>query len=92
MRKTKLTLTVDREVINEAKSRLANQNTSISKMVENFLRSYTNSWIDRLMKDLGIKKRYISYESIVRSRRSGADAGKIVRSIRNARAVGISRH
>ncbi len=40
MVKTKLTLTVDPEIIAQAKKKAKNRGTSISRLVENFLRFY----------------------------------------------------
>lgn len=89
MPKTKLTLTIDKEVIRRAKSRLALEDRSISEVVEILLKSYTVSWIDKLMVDLGIKEKYVSYDSVMKNRKTGLDAGKIVRSMRDARAKNI---
>lgn len=91
MPKTKLTLTIDKDVIRKAKSRLALEDKSISEVVEVLLKSYAISWIDKLMAQLGIKERYLSYDSVIKNRKRGLDAGKIIRSMRDARAKSISR-
>ncbi|MDE1762219.1 MAG: hypothetical protein KGH78_03435 [Candidatus Micrarchaeota archaeon] len=90
MAKTKLTLTVDREIIKEAKIESLKNDVSISQLVENLLKSLTTSWIDDLMKRLGISDKYISYEDVIRDRSKGFDAGKAVRLMRYGRGKSIS--
>lgn len=87
MTKVKLTLTIDKDVVRIAKSRFALQNMSISEAVEDLLESYTDYWIERMMKNIGIKKRYVSYSDVVKNRPVGlVDSGKILREMRDARA------
>jgi hypothetical protein len=91
MAKTKLTLTIEKDIVRQAKSKLALEDKSVSEIVEVLLKSYvTNSWIDELMASLGIKKRYVSYDSVMKNRKRGLDSGKIIRSMRDGRANSIS--
>lgn len=92
MTKAKLTLTVDKETIRYAKSRFALEGTSISQVVEDLLKSYTGSWIDKMMEELGVRERHVGYADVVMGRSRGLDAGKLVREMRDARANSVSRY
>ncbi len=50
-----------------------------------------NSWIDELMSSLGVKKRYVSYDSVMKNRKMGLNSAKIIRSMRDGMAKKISR-
>ncbi|MGI0141609.1 MAG: DUF6364 family protein [Candidatus Micrarchaeales archaeon] len=92
MGKAKLTLTVDKKVIREAKVESAKRNVSISQMVEALLKSMSPSWLDVLMQSLGVKSEYFSYDEIVKNRPKGRDSGKAVREMRYGREKRISGH
>lgn len=88
MTKTKLTLSIDKEIIKDAKKQALSKEVSISGLVEDFLKSIGYSWVDELMTELGVKKRYVSYEDVIRNRPKapkGFDAGKTVREMRYGR-------
>ncbi len=91
MSKTKLTLSIDRDIIKEAKAQAILTDSSISDMVENFLRSMGRSWADSLREGLGIKRRYVSYDDVIKRRPKGLNAAKLVRAIRDERANSIFR-
>lgn len=92
MTKVKLTLTVDRELIKEAKIESVRRNVSISQMVEGLLKSLSASWIDGLAKSLDLELKYISSEEITKNRGKGFEAGKAVREMRYGREKRLSRH
>ncbi len=90
MARTKLTLSIDKKVIKEAKTQALLNDSSISDMVEEFLMSIGHSWADELMERLGVKDRYVSYEDVMRRRPKGSDAGKAIRALRYGREKRIS--
>jgi hypothetical protein len=90
MAKTKLTLSIDEEVIKEAKSESLRRNTDVSTLVEEFLRSISRLRIKEIMLKLGVEERYVSYEEIAKGRPSGLAAEKVIRELRNGREQNIS--
>ncbi len=91
MPKTKLTLSIDRDVIKDAKSQAILTDTSLSDLVETFLKSVGRSWVDELRLKLGIKERYVSYEDIIKRRPKGYFSERVIRSMRDDRSNRISR-
>lgn len=92
MAKTKLTLSIDEELVREAKAYLARKNQRISPLVEDYLRSLvTVAAVERMMDELGIKRKYVSFEEVMRNRPLGGNAGKMVREMRDEREKGLSR-
>ncbi len=86
MAKTKLTLSIDKDVIKEAKSQAILTDSNISNLVENFLKSVGRSWIDELRSKLDIKEKYVSYEDVIKGRPKGSFSERIIRSMRDGRA------
>ncbi len=91
MAKTKLTLSIDKAVIKEAKVQALGRDTNVSAMVEDFLKSMAGSWIRGLARKLKIKERYIGYDEVIRSRAAGPDSGKLIRAMRDERQNSVSR-
>lgn len=93
MPKIKVTLSVSEEVLKEAKAGAAMAGVSVSGMIEEFLKSVTKYGIEEMMSELGIKKEYTSFESVIRSRQKaprGMSAEKVIREMRDARANSLS--
>lgn len=93
MTKTKLTLSVDKEILKSAKVYVSQHDTTISKEFEEFVLSLTGSNImDKIMDRLGIKKQYVSQYDIIRNRnriKGRFDSGKMIREMRDAREKAI---
>jgi hypothetical protein len=89
--KTKLTLSVNRYVIKEAKKEFLLRDASMSQMVEDFLKTYSNSWINEMMSTLKIENKYVSYESVIKNRSKGANSESAVRGFRNDRSKNLFR-
>jgi hypothetical protein len=85
MGKTKLTLSIDKEVIKAAKTQALLKDSNISSLVETFLKSIGESWVDELMEKLGVRRGYVSYEDVMKNRPRGSDAGKVIRALRYGR-------
>lgn len=91
MTKGKLTLSVDEEIIREAKAFLARKDMTMSGVVEDFLRSLvTPAAIEGMMRELQIERKYVSFEDVIKNRLAGLDAGKIIREMRNGREKSLS--
>lgn len=86
MAKTKLTLSIDKDVIKDAKSQSVLTDSSISDLVESFLKSVGRSWIDELRSELGVKEKYVSYNDVIKRRPKGSFSERTIRSMRDARA------
>ncbi|MDE1860527.1 MAG: hypothetical protein KGH72_02300 [Candidatus Micrarchaeota archaeon] len=85
MSKTKLTLSVDKEVIKDAKSQAVLTDSSISDLVEDFLRSVGRSWVDELRAKLKIQEKFVSYEDVIKRRPKGSSSERLIRSMRDDR-------
>jgi hypothetical protein len=90
MAKTKLTLSIEKQTIKNAKAQSLKMDETISALVEEFLNSISGSWVTELAKKLNVKERYISSEEVMKGRPNGLDSGKLVREIRNGRWKSIS--
>ncbi len=91
MTKGKVTLSVDEELIREAKAFLARKDMTMSGVVEDFLRSLvTPAAIEGVMGELQIERKYVSFEDVIQNRLVGLDAGKIIREMRNEREKSLS--
>ena len=87
MVKRKLTLTIDEDILLEAKSVLSSEGRSLSQLVEEYLRFVASTkWIDEVAEELGLGDLELITEAEVRSSRpAGADAFKAVREVREHR-------
>lgn len=85
MAKTKLTLSIDRDVVKSAKTHSIKIDSNISTIVEEFLKSITGEWVHDLAKKLGVREHYTSYDDVLKDRPSGLKAEKIIRALRNGR-------
>ena len=93
MTKTKVTLSIDKQVVSQAKVALAKKGENMSEEVERFLESLSGSGdMDKMLSVLGIQRRRVGSEEIEKLRPKGSDAAKAVREMRNARKESISRH
>jgi hypothetical protein len=91
MVKTKLTLSIDKKIIKDAKIQALDKDVSISDIVEEFLKSVGYSWVEELMLKIGIKERYVSYEDVIRRRPrgSGNSSTDIIRRLRDERETHV---
>ncbi len=87
MVKRKLTLTIDEDILLEAKSVLSGEGVSLSQLVEEYLRFVSSTkWIDEVAEELGMGELELITDAEVRSSRPrGADASKAVREVRERR-------
>lgn len=88
-----MTLSIDEAVLEEAKVGMVRRGESMSAAVEGFLKSLTGYELEEMMDKLGIKKRYLSSEDVVKARRrppKGMSAEKVIRAMRDARAKSVS--
>ncbi|MEM0160003.1 MAG: hypothetical protein QXV17_11865 [Candidatus Micrarchaeaceae archaeon] len=93
MTKIKVTLSVDKETLMEARSKMIKQGLSLSAAFERLLMSSTKYQLLKLAKDLGIEIRYISFGDVIKRRAKGtASSGKIIRAMRDERERYISRY
>ena len=85
--KRKLTLTIDEDILLEAKSVLSSEGRGLSQLVEEYLRFVASTkWIDEVAEELGLGDLELITEAEVRSSRpGGADASKAVREVRERR-------
>ncbi len=91
MTRGKVTLSVDEQLIREAKAFLARKDMTMSGVVEDFLRSLvTPAAIEGMMGELQIERKYVSFEDVIKNRLVGLDAGKIIREMRNEREKSLS--
>ncbi len=92
MVKTKLTLSIDEELVREAKAYLARRKQAVSSAVEGFLVSLvTVGAVEKIMDELSIERKFVSYDEVVKNRPAGGDAGKVVRGQRDEREKSLSR-
>ena len=93
MTKTKVTLSIDKQVVSQAKVALAKKGENMSEEVERFLEALSGSGdMDKMLGVLGIQRRRVGSEEIEKSRPKGLDAAEAVREMRNARKESISGH
>lgn len=87
MAKKKLTLTIDEDVLGEAKRLAVAEGRSLSSLVEDYLKSLAfESWIDSLAKELGLDlSQATGPDEVPRTRPRGGDAAKTVREVRRRR-------
>ena len=90
MAKTKVTLSVDEEVLREARSTTVKRKISLSAAFENLLKSFTKRKIEEMATSLGLSTRYVSFEDVARVKKRGGESGKAVRAMRDEREKGIS--
>jgi len=92
MGKTKVTLSVDEELLRESKAYLAEKNLTVSGTLERALSEMAVSgFAEKVAANIGEKLDYIGYDQVPRKRPKGKDAGKIIREARGERASAISR-
>jgi len=92
MGKTKVTLSVDEELLRESKAYLAEKNLTISGTLERLLSEMAASgFVEKVAADLGEKLDYIGYDQVPRRRPNGKDAARALREARGERADAISR-
>lgn len=92
MGKTKVTLSVDDDLLRESKAYLAEKNLTVSGTLEKALSEISiSSVVERMATSLGGKLGYIGYEQVPRRRPKGKDAAKTVREARGERANAIPR-
>ena len=93
MAKMKVTLSVDEELLKEARPNITRKGFNMSTAFEEALKSFTTRYeLLRMAEILGIKIEYISFEDVVRMRKKGGESGKLIRAMRDARANRISGH
>jgi hypothetical protein len=92
MVKTKVTLSVDRELLRESKAYLAEKNLTVSGTLERALSEMAApGLVERVAMNLGEKLEYIGYDRIPIGRPKGKDAAKALREARGERTSAISR-
>ena len=92
MGKTKVTLSVDEELLRESKSYLAERNLTVSGTLERALSEMTVSgFVEKVAANLGERLDYVAYDQVPRKRPKGKDAAKAIREARGERASAISR-
>jgi hypothetical protein len=92
MGKTKVTLSVDKELLRESKAYLAEKNLTVSGTLEKALSEMAvSSFIQKVAANMGGKLDYVGYDQVPRKRPKGKDAAKIIREARGERASAISR-
>lgn len=93
MGKAKVTLSVEEELLREAKAYLAERRQTISGTLEGALAEISASVLyDRVAASVGGGKlEYVGYEDVPRTRPKGKDAAKAVREARDARSKAVSR-
>ena len=92
MGKTKVTLSVDEELLRESKSYLAEKNLTVSGTLERALSEMTVSgFVEKIAANLGERLSYVAYDQVPRKRPKGKDAAKTIREARGERASAISR-
>lgn len=90
--KSKVTLSVDDELLREARSYLAENGLTISGTLERALSEVSASaLVEKVAERLGGRLQYVSFEDVSRKRPKGLDAAKAVREARDARAEVLSR-
>ena len=92
MRKTKVTLSVDEELLRESKGYLAEKNQTVSGTLEKALSEMAVSrFVERVAASFGGRLGYIGYDQIPKKRPGGKDAARAVREARVGRTSAISR-
>jgi hypothetical protein len=92
MGKTKVTLSVDEELLRESKSYLAEKNLTVSGTLERALSEMTVSgFVEKVAASLGERLGYVAYDQVPRKRPKGKDTAKAIREARGERASAISR-
>ncbi|MGC8983377.1 MAG: DUF6364 family protein [Desulfurococcaceae archaeon] len=88
MPKKKLTLSVRRDLLEEAKRIALSEGKTLSSLVEEYLEFLAlESWITKLSGDLGLGElEPVLYQEVVSARPRGLDAASIVRKLRDERA------
>ena len=89
MAKTKVTLSVDEELLKEAKTATVRRGVSLSSAFEGLLKSFTKREIEEIANKLGIGIKYVSLFDVVKLRKKGANAGSAVREMRDAREKSV---
>jgi len=91
-RKRKITLSIDEELLIEARSVLAKEGKSLSSVVEETLSSIiVSKWIDELAGELELDRLDpIDPSTIPRTRPKGLDAGKIIKKERSRSIENLS--
>lgn len=92
MARTKVTLSVDQELLREAKSTTVKHGITLSSAFETLLKSFTKREIEEVADALGISIKYVSLEDVVKRRKAGWNAGRAVREMRDARAQSLLGH
>jgi hypothetical protein len=92
MVKTKVTLSVDKELLRESKAYLAEKNMTVSGTLEKALSEMAASvFVEKVAANLGERLEYIGYDQVPIRRPKGKDAAKALREARGERASAISR-
>jgi hypothetical protein len=88
MPKKKLTLSVRRDLLEEAKRIALSEGKTLSSLVEEYLEFLAlESWITKLSEDLGLGElEPVLYQEVVSARPRGLDAASIVGKLRDERA------
>jgi hypothetical protein len=81
--KTKVTLSLNEEIVERIKSELSNDET-LSGVVEQSLESLSGElFLERIASELGLTSEILSPKEIIRKRGKGAKAEQVVRMIRD---------
>jgi hypothetical protein len=92
MGKTKVTLSVDEELLRESKSYLAAKNLTVSGTLESAMSEMTvPGFVEKVAASLEERLGYVTYEQVQRNRPKGKDAVKAIREARGERASAVSR-
>jgi hypothetical protein len=92
MGKTKVTLSVDEDLLRESKAYLAEKNLTVSGTLEKALSEMAvSSVVEKMAANLGEKLDYVGYDQVPRRRPKGRDASRVVREARGERTNAISR-
>ena len=92
MGKTKVTLSVDEELLRESKAYLAEKKLTVSGTLEKALSEMAVSgFVEKVAANVGVKLGYVGYDQVPKKRPKGKDAAKIIRETRGERASAISR-
>jgi len=92
MRKVKVTLSVDDELLRESRAFLAERNLTISGKLEDALEEVTASGMaEKIAAKLGEKLGYVGYDEIPHTRPKGKDAARAIREARYVRSKALSR-
>src|SRR4029077_5764966 len=92
MGKTKVTLSVDKELLRESKAYLAANNLTVSGTLEKaLLEMGTSGLAETVAANLGEKLEYVGYDQVPKRRPKGKDATRAIREARGERASAISR-